>query len=741
MTPTEDHDHNSNKQDCSTCVRSNQTQNKSHKIKKEIKSEEKHINEIDTNASHNKRNDKVTVIDDYAWLKEGELSKIHTPFTNPLNTPEILESHLKRTKGSVITRFPPEPNGFLHIGHAKALNLSYEFSKLHGGRFILRFDDTNPKNELAEYYNSIEKDVQWLLGAKELIKLPNNKTDDDNSNNKNNTMNNIDNNDSNTNITSNINNDSNNNNEDANNNIINDSHGNYVKTYASDYFQEFINFGKQLIKKGKAFVCHQSKEEIKKFREENRDSPFRNRSVEMNLFLFEEMIQGKHKEGSISLRMKMNMQSKNPLMHDLIAFRVIEEKHSRTGDKFKVYPSYDFTHCINDSLEDITHSFCSREFFLRKESYCWLLDELNLYKPVQWEFTRLNIQGTVLSKRKITELIKTGVVCGWNDPRLYTLCGLRRRGFTPSGINNFVKKVGITFSESVIEKKSLENCVRDDLNVVSKKINCVIEPIKIKLNEEIYFIEKSDFLDEPNFENESEVINKNDMDLHKKINYKENKIKSLDTRKDSINDSNNNSIINENINDKDDIKNNDGNNKDDINNNNNDAKSVDGKNLSGKKLSGKNATKNQRGIKKKEPIFLRLTKNQPVGLLYLACIKYVGRENDCILVEECNEKPKKYIHWVKEGNYTEIEVRIFDDLFIETQEKNIIENNNKFFDNILNPISLVIKKGYCENEIKDCKIGSHLQFRRVGFFCVDEVSTRENIVVNLTLPLRNPTWK
>ncbi|KAM0688119.1 hypothetical protein COBT_000625 [Conglomerata obtusa] len=432
-------------------------------------------------------------------------------------------------------------------------------------------------------------------------------------------MNNIDKNDLSTKISINTNNDFNIKNEDAINNIINESHGNYVKSYASDYFQEFINFGKQLIKKEKAFVCHQSKEEIKKYREENRDSPFRNRSIEMNLSLFDEMIQGKHKEGSVSLRMKMSMQSKNPLMHDLIAFRVIEEKHSRTGDKFKVYPSYDFTHCINDSLEDITHSFCSRKFFLRKESYCWLLDELNLYKPVQWEFTRLNIQGTVLSKRKITELIKTGVVCGWNDPRLYTLCGLRRRGFTPSGINNFVKKVENTFSESVLEKKSLENCFRDDLNLVSKKINCVIEPIKIKLNGEIYFIEKSDFLDEPNLENETEVINKNDIDLH-----------------------NRNDIENKLIND---ISNNDGkdinkhSNDDHIINNNYGGKSVDDKKLSGKNVNDKNITRNQRGIKKKEPLFLRLTKNQPVGLFNLFCIKFVGRGNDCILVEESDEKP------------------------------------------------------------------------------------------------------
>ncbi|KAF7682915.1 putative glutamine--tRNA ligase [Astathelohania contejeani] len=396
------------------------------------------------------------------WLSEGQLSKIHRPGENPQKTQEIMDAHLERTGGMVITRFPPEPNGFLHIGHAKAMNLSFEFAKKYGGKTYLRFDDTNPKNEKKEYYESIKKDVEWLGFTPCEVRT------------------------------------------------------------ASGYFEEMIKFAFKLIRKGKAYVCHMQAEEIRKCRKEgNLISPWRDRSAAVNEALFQEMIDGKWNEGEICLRLKMDIESKNPLMYDLIAYRVIKKEHPITGNKYCVYPSYDFTHCINDSLEDITHSFCSREFYVREESYYWLLDELDLYKPVQWEFSRLNISNTVLSKRKLTKLVEAGIVNGWDDPRLYTIGGIRRRGFTPAAVNKFVQSVGITFSESIIDVKLLENYVREDLNMCARRIMCVKNPLKIKILNfdgpskieiedmpgseikrwvevsDILYIEKSDFMENP----------------------------------------------------------------------------------------------------------------------------------------------------------------------------------------------------------------------------------------------------
>ncbi|KAM0678094.1 Glutaminyl-tRNA synthetase [Binucleata daphniae] len=509
---------------------------------------------------------KKTIDDEYTWLREGELSKIHTPETNPLNDKKTLLEYLNVTGSKVITRFPPEPNGFLHIGHAKALNLSFEFSKMHNGEFILRFDDTNPKNEKEECYESIKSDVEWLLNTK-IEKV----------------------------------------------------------TYASDYFDELIDFGYKLIEKDKAYVCHLPQEDIKKYRELMLDSPYRNRDSNINKAIFTEMTQGLWKEGTACLRLKMDMQNKNPLMHDLVAFRIIEQEHFRTKNKYKVYPSYDFTHCINDSLENITHSFCSREFFLRRETYYWLLDELNLYKPVQWEFSRLNIQDTVLSKRKILELINNKVVTGWDDPRIYTLCGLRRRGFTPKSINNFVKSVGITFNDSVIERKALEKCVREDLMIVSSKLSCIIDPVKVIIeNKKEIYIDKSDFCT--------------------------------------------------------------------VNNDN----------------------------------FMRLTPEQPVGLLNYIAVEFVSFDGDTIIVKETQKTPKKYIHWVDANANKKVELRLYSELFVDDK---------------LNSNSLVVKQGICEVDIQNYKIGDNIQFRRVGFFCIDKDTTKDNFVLNLTLPLKNATWK
>ncbi|WUR04065.1 glutamine-tRNA ligase (QARS1) [Vairimorpha necatrix] len=401
------------------------------------------------------------------WLEEGEISLLHKPGENPQINEKIMKEHLERTFGKVVTRFPPEPNGILHIGHAKAINLDFGYAEKYNGICYLRFDDTNPRNEEDFYFDSILEDVKWLGFTP------------------------------------------------------------YQITSSSKYFEKMIEFAEKLILKNKAYICDLSNEEVKRRRRllsesfENDSkknieelslilSPHRNRPISENLKIFKEMIDKKYKEGDYTLRFKMNLSSKNPLMFDLVGMRIIDSDHVVTKDKYNLYPSYEFALCVSDSLEDVTHSFCTREFFTRQESYNWLLDELELYKPVQWEFSRLNISNTVLSKRKIVPLEKYGIKL--DDPRLYTIKGMRRRGIPAQAINNFVRSLGLTYSETIIDNKMFESFIRDELNRTSRRVMCVTDPIKVNIrnitekkiktndekNSEIIFkpfiyIEKSDF--------------------------------------------------------------------------------------------------------------------------------------------------------------------------------------------------------------------------------------------------------
>lgn len=363
------------------------------------------------------------------WLDEGEVSKLQMPGENTQASEEIMQDHLKRTGGRVVTRFPPEPNGDLHIGHAKALNLSFCYAAKHGGYTYLRYDDTNPRNESREHFESILEDVKWLGFEPHAV------------------------------------------------------------TYSSDYFDRMTGLTFDLIRKGKGYVCHCSLDDIRNRRrlfQENRDkghadpsilSPYRNRNIEENIREFQKMLDGGYADGEAVFRFKMDLESKNPLMLDLVGSRIINTMHPLKNRSFAVYPSYEFTLCVADSLEDVTHSFCTREFYTRQEPYHWLLRTLGLYEPIQWEFSKLNLSNTILSKRKLTELVRRGM--NWDDPRFYTIKGMRRRGFTPSGINNFARSVGVTFAESVVDVKILENFVRDDLNKIAKRVFCVRNPIKL----------------------------------------------------------------------------------------------------------------------------------------------------------------------------------------------------------------------------------------------------------------------
>ncbi len=340
---------------------------------------------------------------------------------------EIIDEHNRngRYGGRVHTRFPPEPNGYLHIGHAKSICLNFGLAEEYGGKCNLRFDDTNPVKEEQEYIDSIINDVRWMGFQWAGI------------------------------------------------------------FYASDYFEQIYQWSVQLIKAGKAYVDHLTADEIREHRgtltKPGKDSPYRNRSVEENLDLFERMKAGEFKEGECVLRAKIDMASPNINLRDPVLYRILHATHHRTGDKWCIYPMYDWAHGQSDSIEGVTHSICTLEFEDHKPLYNWFIESLGIYQPVQIEFARLNLNYTVLSKRKLIRLVQEGHVRGWDDPRMPTISGLRRRGYTAEAIRNFVEMVGIAKSNSIAEMAMLEYCVRQDLNKRAARVMAVIKPIKVVL--------------------------------------------------------------------------------------------------------------------------------------------------------------------------------------------------------------------------------------------------------------------
>lgn len=325
----------------------------------------------------------------------------------------------------VHTRFPPEPNGYLHIGHAKSICLNFGIAAKNGGICNLRFDDTNPSKEDVEYVESIQEDVKWL-GFDWEDRL----------------------------------------------------------FYASDYYEKFYEYAVQLIKAGKAFVCDLNAQEIREYRgtlkEPGKESPYRNRSVAENLDLFQRMRDGEFPDGSHTLRAKIDMSSPNINMRDPVLYRILRATHHRTGDKWCIYPMYDYAHPISDALEGITHSICTLEFEDHRPLYNWVVDNLDFAsKPKQIEFARLNLTYTVMSKRKLLNLVKTGAVAGWDDPRMPTISGLRRRGYTPESIRNFCEKIGVAKSNSTVDEALLEHCIREDLNFTAARAMAVLRPLKV----------------------------------------------------------------------------------------------------------------------------------------------------------------------------------------------------------------------------------------------------------------------
>ena len=343
---------------------------------------------------------------------------------------DIIEDDLRTNKhqGRVATRFPPEPNGYLHIGHAKSVCLNFGIAAQYGTTCNLRMDDTDPRGESMEYVDSIIRDVKWLgFDWKDRL------------------------------------------------------------YYASDYYEKLYRYALQLIKDGKAFVCSLSADEIREYRgtftKPGKESPYRSRSVEENLDLFERMRAGEFEEGTHVLRAKIDMVSPNIAMRDPVIYRIKKESHYRTGDRWCIYPMYDFTHCLSDSIERITHSICTLEFENNRPLYDWFLDELKVeYHPQQIEFARLNLSFTVLSKRILIELVERGIVSGWDDPQMPTLAGMRRRGFTPEAIRDFCERIGVAKNDNLVDMALLENCVREDLNKRAPRVMAVLRPLRVVID-------------------------------------------------------------------------------------------------------------------------------------------------------------------------------------------------------------------------------------------------------------------
>ncbi|KAF3917366.1 hypothetical protein ABW21_db0202900 [Orbilia brochopaga] len=363
-----------------------------------------------------------------SMFEEGFLGSLHKPGGNPQIKPELRDAHLKATGGQVFTRFPPEPNGYLHIGHSKAIAVNFGYARFHNGSCYLRYDDTNPEAEEEKYFTSIKEIIEWL-GFKP-----------------------------------------------------------YKITYSSDNFQRLYDLAEELIKRDKGYVCHCTAEEIQKQRggKEGEAGPrygcvHRDRPIEESLAEFRNMRDGKYKPKEALLRMKQDMASGNPQMWDLTAYRVLDAEHHRTGAQWKIYPSYDFTHCLCDSFENITHSLCTTEFITARESYDWLCDALEVYKPRQSEYGRLNLTGTIMSKRKIAKLVNEGHVRGWDDPRLYTLVAIRRRGVPPGAILSFVNELGVTTATTHIMTARFEQSVRRYLEQTVPRLSLILDPVLVVL--------------------------------------------------------------------------------------------------------------------------------------------------------------------------------------------------------------------------------------------------------------------
>ncbi|MFN3455508.1 MAG: glutamine--tRNA ligase/YqeY domain fusion protein [Pseudobdellovibrio sp.] len=539
---------------------------------------------------------------------------------------QIIEKDIeaKKNDGQVVTRFPPEPNGYLHLGHAKSICLNFGLAQDYNGRCHLRFDDTNPETEDTEYVESIQADVKWLGfdWGKDLY-------------------------------------------------------------YASDYFEQLYSWAEQLIKDNKAYVCSLSEEDLRKYRGDfttpGKDSPYRNRTVEENLDLFRRMRAGEFNEGEHVLRAKIDMKSPNMNMRDPLLYRIRKVKHHRTGDKWCIYPMYDYAHPLSDAIEHITHSICTLEFQDHRPFYDWCIENVPVSaNPKQYEFARMNMTYLVMSKRKLLQLVKEKYVSGWDDPRMPTISGIRRRGYTPESIHRFAKRIGVAKAESVIDIEILENCVRDHLDEISHRAMAVLNPIKLVI----------DNLQDGHKEEIETSIHPKNADLGKRKIYftKEVYIDTADFMENPTEDF---------------------------------FRLAPGKEV---------RLRNAYVVKCKDII-----KDASGKIVEIHCdydpVTLGGKPTSE------GKKVKGIIHWVSASECINAEIRLYDRLFSVSDPENVPEG--KDFKQNLNPNSLtVIKNAKLEKSLASAKLENRYQFERVGYFCLDSKDSKTdqlvfNMVVNL----------
>lgn len=537
---------------------------------------------------------------------------------------EIIENDLKSGKHkSIITRFPPEPNGYLHIGHAKSICLNFGVAKKYGGKTNLRFDDTNPVKEDTEYVESIKEDIKWL-GF------------------------------------------------------------NWAEEhYASDYFEQLYQWAIELIKKGLAYVDDQSLEEMRENRgtvqTPGKDSPYRNRSVEENLDLFQRMRNGEFEDGSKTLRAKIDMAHTNMHMRDPIMYRILHTTHHKTGDVWPIYPMYDYAHGESDSIENITHSICTLEFDIHRPLYDWFIQQLDIFPSHQYEFARLNLNYTVMSKRKLLQLVKENYVCGWDDPRMPTICGLRRRGYTPESIRNFCEDIGVAKRDNVIDYTRLENALRDDLNKKAQRVMAVLNPVKLVIDNYPEQSEELDAINNP--EDESAGT--------RKVSFS----KTLFIERDDFMENPPKKYF--------------------------------------RMAIGQEVRLRYAYIVKCTSI----EKDAEGNITTIHCeydpATRGGNTPD-------GRKVKGTIHWVDANNYVEAEVRLFDRLF-QSESPDKVEEGKTFLDN-LNPDSLkVLENCKLEKFLANTKPLDKYQFERLGYFSTDYDTKENHLVFNRACTLKD-SW-
>lgn len=540
---------------------------------------------------------------------------------------QIIEDDLANgfPKDQLRFRFPPEPNGYLHVGHTKAICINFGLGEKYGAPVNLRFDDTNPEKEEQEFVDSIKKDVEWL-GFKYDKEL-----------------------------------------------------------YASDYFEQLYIWAVQMIKNGKAYVDEQSSEEITAQRknpfEDGIESPYRNRPVEESLDLFERMKNGEFEEGSMSLRAKIDMTSPNMNMRDPVMYRILKRPHHRTGDKWKIYPMYDWAHGESDYIEQISHSLCSLEFENHRPLYDWYLDQVYQEPKVrnkQREFARMNVSYMITSKRKLQRLVAENVVTGWDDPRMPTISGMRRLGFTPKSIRNFIDRVGVAKRENLIDVQLLEFFVREDLNKVSTRVMTVVDPVKLVI--ENYPENAEEWLETEN-NPEDENSGTREIPFSREL-YIERE----------------------------------------------DFKEEAGNKFFRLKLGGEVRLKSAYIIKAER---IEKDENGEIKTIYAT---YDPKSKSGSGTEESLRKVKGTLHWVSANHALPVEVRIYDRLFTTPQPD--AEKETDFME-FINPESLKIVQGFAEPSLKNAEVGKPYQFQRIGYFTKDPDSTDEKLVFNRTVTLKD----